>query len=531
MRKILVSLLAAVLMLTGLVFAEETAQEPTASEVFNELAYLYDCTLNYMEQFAVTWEATMTAQPDDVNEAWFDRSMLLLGSDDIERCINVYDFAMTNHFRLEASNTQCIYTDLFLPLYETCGKTADGLQEACFRFTNLVFWDDHLPARLETQKANIKRLMETDPDYAYLENLKEFYKKTSMMLDYVAEFSGSYVTFTQDVKAFKQTRREIKSDFEFEFDWPDYVYEAPILSADYEVFFRENGSLKPTEEEMAAVYQQALTCENNGAYQEAAELYRSISDYQDSADREKVCMYQQALIYEDSGDLESAFGLYCLIPDYQDSADRGEACKAIFLDSCRLVRKKTTVCSGDTVISEWSDGYTYDEQGHFKGMERLDGEGNSVCTMEYTTDETGKIVSSIRKGDMSTDTTVITYDELNTYDEHENIVKTETTYHTSNDQSKYEDGMVVTIEYQYEYDEKGNITRETEYQWDAVVLDDTYEYVYREDGTPQSATLTSGSSTVDIQYVYNAFGLPWLETRQANGIGTTVEYNYSDAWN
>ena len=73
---------------------------------------------------------------------------------------------------------------------------------------------------------------------------------------------------------------------------------------------------------LSCKYEKAENLFSNNKYSEAAEIYRSISDYSNSSDKLKECQYMQAIEMEESGDKQNAAKLYFTLKDYKDSRDR-----------------------------------------------------------------------------------------------------------------------------------------------------------------------------------------------------------------
>ncbi len=73
-------------------------------------------------------------------------------------------------------------------------------------------------------------------------------------------------------------------------------------------------------------YKKATALFENGQYAEAAELFASLSDYEDSADRVLECNYQLAAGLFKGGDYQGAKALFSALGNYNDSADRAFEC-------------------------------------------------------------------------------------------------------------------------------------------------------------------------------------------------------------
>ncbi len=70
-------------------------------------------------------------------------------------------------------------------------------------------------------KAAIKKLMTDSPDDPGLEAAQNLYKKVSMLLDYTNEGNDSFAVTEERIAGFQQTKLELKSEYTFDFDWPE----------------------------------------------------------------------------------------------------------------------------------------------------------------------------------------------------------------------------------------------------------------------------------------------------------------------
>ena len=74
-------------------------------------------------------------------------------------------------------------------------------------------------------------------------------------------------------------------------------------------------------------YQKAVGLQEAGEYAQAASIFESLGDYEDSADRVLECKYSIAESYVDSGKYEEAIQAFSEIIEYSNSADRVLECK------------------------------------------------------------------------------------------------------------------------------------------------------------------------------------------------------------
>ena len=67
-------------------------------------------------------------------------------------------------------------------------------------------------------------------------------------------------------------------------------------------------------------YNAAVKAMNSGSYDEAAEIFASLSDYKDSATQVKECQYQKAAALNAAGKYDEAAEIFASLGDYKDSA-------------------------------------------------------------------------------------------------------------------------------------------------------------------------------------------------------------------
>ena len=72
-------------------------------------------------------------------------------------------------------------------------------------------------------------------------------------------------------------------------------------------------------------YQIASDSYESGDYAAALELFTALGDFEDSADRANRCSYEIAAEAYESGDYEKAYELFTALGDYEDSAERASA--------------------------------------------------------------------------------------------------------------------------------------------------------------------------------------------------------------
>ena len=74
-------------------------------------------------------------------------------------------------------------------------------------------------------------------------------------------------------------------------------------------------------------YEAAAALENQKDYIAAAQAYKALADYKDSADKVLECSYMNAAALEEKGEYEKAAAAYTALDEYKDSTTRVSACK------------------------------------------------------------------------------------------------------------------------------------------------------------------------------------------------------------
>lgn len=116
-------------------------------------------------------------------------------------------------------------------------------------------------------------------------------------------------------------------------------------------------------------------------------------------------------------------------------------------------------------VIEWDDEYSYDSYGNLvKSTHTTYGDGLTLVQVHEYLNEYDLNGNLIKLSSLYSDGSVYSSDE---YDAYGNVVKT--TY--------YEDGSMISVEYEYEYDEYGNVVKEISYYSDGS-MGSWYEYEY-----------------------------------------------------
>ena len=247
-------------------------------------------------------------------------------------------------------------------------------------------------------------------------------------------------------------------------------------------------------EALEAAYQDALSKENSGNYEDAIAIFQTLGNYKDSKERIAACRdaqtlnemenaYQEAVELQDNHKYLEAAYIYEDLRDYKDSAERLAVCTGMF--RVISIKQATYGVQGKT---EWLDNereyrYTYNSEG-FRISEEF------IAT--FPTKETfilganGQIISGSKTGQ--------DYTSKTEYDEHGNLIK-ET---VSN-----KDGSSSIITYQYTYGENGEILTKVHYSDGKLYRSYSYQYKYDERGRlEEMQELLNGELSGTYTYYY-----------------------------
>lgn len=398
---------------SGMATAEGQTAEESAKAIFSELSYIYDASLYFLEERQSTWSALLTVDYKDVNHWWFYENIAQILNQ--SRFARIITTALTYGYDLdEIRNSEDLYNNLFMPIYERMGRTEDGFKKACFAYSIWAFWDSSIPDRLEQQKQAIFDLMDQSPDYANLEGLKDFFKKTSLVVDYT-QGSDTYINTAQKISEFQNTRLELKNAFVFDFDWPDFSTPAVTEDTAFSTLFTQYKEKQRIKEEKASKLKVISKHFMTYAYSEVADVRNLPEDW--------------------------------------------------------------TVNQPDYTIH-----YSYNDSGFLVQASKESENGSDYPSVEkYDVDSEGHIVSGVKSGTWFADKGC-TYDSITTYDDHNNLIREEKTYHSPQNKT-YKDGETHVYEREYTYDDMGNILTDVGYtdgEKDKYG-NHTYSYTYDED--------------------------------------------------
>ncbi len=237
-KKLIALLLALTLVIPVFSIAEEQTAEEMGEQIFHDLARTYDIGLNYLKHRQALWssfiETSNMSFPADIK--WFYLNHIMLGSTNMGLPISLFYYMNFLLPKGKQPNKEKlydeIYENLFMPLYRANGEYYDGFRSTCLELVHLVFYgsETERSEALQEQKAKIKALLEKYPDYEYGSSLKTFYKECLQLQDYISSSSDNYNQANDQISTFEQCKRELRSEFDFDFEWKDLNddYYAPL---------------------------------------------------------------------------------------------------------------------------------------------------------------------------------------------------------------------------------------------------------------------------------------------------------------
>lgn len=291
-------------------------------------------------------------------------------------------------------------------------------------------------------------------------------------------------------------------------------------------------------------YQEALAFENEGNYEQALEIFKSITDYKDSYSHVTACMeaiaeaqaaaalhekYTTAVSYQEAGEYLEAYDIFTSLDDYLDSASRADECYS----ALTFVSAKFTYYIA-AIDKTFSYPITFD----------CDSAGNIVYKKThpetYPTEtryvyENGQLVSSVENGiseysDISNRVVGSTYTKQRVYNEYGDPIT---------EQHK-EKGLDEVTTFSYTYDAHGNKTVETTSKistnrYGKTTSSDSasYEYEYENDQVKKETRYYSNGKKLHYikTFEYDDFGRILCEVTTyywdiLKGNYDIIEYSY-----
>ena len=426
--KRIISIMLVILLLGSVSFAETSearkmTPEEQAYNIYLDIACVYEYGVRYLEEMGRIWEIALSAK--DVKEVnnlcYFDcfpqeplSSLYLM-------YMNKYGYSENELRQLSSSNdvfsvtekTDLVWAVLALEVESGYLKSPKVLK-----------------VYLDRAFDNIRTLMAADKEYAFLSELKDYYKDAVLLYEYIADFKDNYTGFSEKLDDFKSGEKSWKVDFEFIFDPAGYSYVSEVRAAQ-------------SNKERKQIYDQATVLEAKRDYAGAIELYWECR-WEDAFERIEVCHkaieYATAESYQDAGEYREAYHLFISLGDYLDSMLRAEECGARFF-------------SAQCTRGDFSYSIDFDCDSN-KNIIFKKSNHSTFPTETVYVYENGKLVSSTETGIGSyTDGTVAsTYTTQTSYNEYGDPVIAHCQYKNA---STGKNTVKLTTTWDYSYDAQG----------------------------------------------------------------------------
>ena len=298
-----------------------------------------------------------------------------------------------------------------------------------------------------------------------------------------------------------------------------------------------NAEAEETERERK--YQEALAFEKEGNYEQALEIFKSITEYKDSYSHVTACMdaidafalhekYTMAVSYQEAGEYWEAYDIFILLGDYLDSASRADECYS----ALTFVSAKCTyyIAASDKTFS-YPITFDCDSAGNIVYKKTHRETFPTETTYVY---ENGQLVSSVENGiseysDISNRVVGSTYTKQRVYNEYGDPIT---------EQHK-EKGLDEVTTFSYTYDAHGNKTVETTSKistnrYGKTTSSDSasYEYEYENDQIKKETRYYSNGKLHYIKtFEYDNFGRILYEVTTyywdiLEGNYDIIEYSY-----
>ncbi len=154
-------------------------------------------------------------------------------------------------------------------------------------------------------------------------------------------------------------------------------------------------------------YKNAMTLYDNGQYQEAAEIFSKLGNFEDSPAMANVCWYEAAKALFDAESYEDARGIFVNLGDYESSADYVDKCDhklmlQQYADVFKLLDGETWFFSGE--INSVLNGITFSADSATVAQVWFDGNGkheSSSNDCPFTIDDKNITVTTADGSDMT----------------------------------------------------------------------------------------------------------------------------------
>lgn len=297
-----------------------------AYDVYLDVSYVHNQSVRYLSEMERLWDlANDLENVSEADKLWFHAGLVAnFGQNDAEALSRLYTYQLLATVKYGYSEIPELYP-LFEALLSAGGRKTTDIIWAGLALdieAQYIVSPDEMKAYMDDAKEGIRNIMSTDRSYPYLQDLQNYYKEASYLLDYISDFKDNYLGLNEMLDTQKKNQSSYTIDFEFIFDPADFDYLMEVRAAE-------------TEEKERAIYDRALALENSGDYTGAIGLYWQCSGYSDASDRMHYCherkqaialesKYQAALQYEEEREYQKAYDLFSEISEYQDSAEHLE---------------------------------------------------------------------------------------------------------------------------------------------------------------------------------------------------------------
>lgn len=305
-----------------------TADEQ-AYDVYLDVSYVHNQSVRYLSEMERLWDlANDLDSVSDADKLWFHAGLVAnFGNNDAETLSRLYAYQHLATVKYGYSQIPELYP-LFEALLSAGGrKTTDSIWAglALDIEAQYIVSPDEMKAYMDDAKEGIRNIMSTDRSYPYLQDLQNYYKEASYLLDYISNFKDNYLGLNEMLDTQKKNQSSYTIDFEFIFDPANFDYVMEVRAAE-------------TAEKQKAIYDRALALENSGDYAGAIGLYWQCSSYSDASERIESCRsniheadYQKAILLQNAGNYDEAIVLFGSLGDYKDTRSRLAQCREAIL--------------------------------------------------------------------------------------------------------------------------------------------------------------------------------------------------------
>ena len=250
MNKFLSFVLILMLSISSILTAsgEECAltSDEQAYDIFLDLQYACNNVIEYMVEMERLWqEANSLRSLDSVNGTWFQkyvndtqREALILTALEWEWSTSAVQSALFGEG----------FVGAFKSVLNQYPQEKTNLVWAGLEFFTVMGALDDITiasAYLDDAKNGIRALTAQDKDYAFLPELKSYYKEAAYMYQYVVDFNDNLAGLTANRGTFEKTQHSFAIDFEFIFDPVDFKSVESRWQSNYSLRWRDSrNSLK-----------------------------------------------------------------------------------------------------------------------------------------------------------------------------------------------------------------------------------------------------------------------------------------------